>query len=106
MKKLFYVVVALVVLISAAAALLFNAPSAQDAVAKRVATAFLGQKPESVDGLRVIVCGSASPLGGGLERAQACIAVVTAEHFFLFDVGARSPQRRTPTRSASRSPES
>ncbi|MDE0887148.1 MAG: MBL fold metallo-hydrolase, partial [Myxococcota bacterium] len=64
MKKLFYVVVALVVLISAAAALLFNAPPVQDALAKRVATALLGRGAEPVDGLRVVVCGSASPLGG------------------------------------------
>ena len=98
MKKLFYAVIALVVSISAAAAVLFNAPAAQDAVAKRVATAFLGQTPEPVDGMRVIVCGSASPLGRGPERAQACIAVVTNEHFFLFDVGARSPQRMAQAR--------
>ena len=82
MKKLVYAAIALVVLIGAAAALLFNAPAAQDAVATRVATAFLSKTLEPVDGLRVIVCGSASPLGGGGDRAQACIAVVTAEHFF------------------------
>jgi ribonuclease Z len=99
LKKLFYAVIALVVLIGAAVAVLFNAPAAQDAVAKRVATAFLGQKPEApLDGMRVIVCGSASPLGRGLDRAQACIAVVTAEHFFLFDVGARSPVRMAQAR--------
>ena len=98
MKKVFCVVAALVVLISAAAALLFYAPFAQDALAKRVATALLGRGAEPVDGLRVVVCGSASPLGGGGDRAQACIAVVTAEHFFLFDVGARSPQRMAQAR--------
>jgi ribonuclease Z len=99
LKKLFYVIFALVVLIGAAVAVLFNAPAAQDAVAKRVATAFLGQKPEApLDGMRVIVCGSASPLGRGPERAQACIAVITNEHFFLFDVGARSPQRMAQAR--------
>jgi ribonuclease Z len=99
LKKLFYAVIALVVLIGAAVAVLFNAPAAQDAVAKRVATALLGQKPEApLDGMRVIVCGSASPLGRGLDRAQACIAVVTAEHFFLFDVGARSPVRMAQAR--------
>ena len=38
--------------------------------------------------LRVYVCGSASPLGMG--QAQACIAVVTPEHFFLIDSGAGS----------------
>ncbi|MCP4004307.1 MAG: MBL fold metallo-hydrolase [bacterium] len=98
MKKFLYFLIALVVLVGAAAAVLFNVPAAQDALAKRVATTFLGRTPERLDGLRVIVCGSASPLGRGLERAQACIAVVTNEHFFLFDVGARSPLRMAQAR--------
>jgi ribonuclease Z len=53
----------------------------------------LGQAPTPPDGLRVVVCGSASPLGNLPDRAQACIAIVTPGHFFLFDVGARSPVR-------------
>jgi len=93
MKRLFYAVVAVVALIGAAAAVVLNVPAAQDAVFKRGATAVLSRAPEPPDGMRVIVCGSASPLGRDPERAQACIAVVTAEHFFLFDVGARSPLR-------------
>ncbi len=52
-------------------------------VAERGAEAFL----ES-ESLRVYVCGSASPLGTG--QAQACIAVVTPQHFFLIDSGAGS----------------
>jgi ribonuclease Z len=43
--------------------------------------------------LRVFVCGSASPLGNTPDRAQACIAVVTPDHFFVFDVGAGSAAR-------------
>jgi ribonuclease Z len=93
LKKLFYAVVAVAVLIGAAAAAVFNVPAVQDAVFKRGATAVLGQTLEPLDGMRVIVCGSASPLGQDPERAQACIAVVTGEHLLLFDVGARSPQR-------------
>ena len=54
----------------------------------------LGQDaPPPPDGMRVVVCGSASPLGNDPTRAQACIAVLTPEHFFPFDVGARSPLR-------------
>jgi len=70
LKKLFYAVVAMVVLIGAAAAVIFNVPAAQDAVFKRAATAVLGQTPEPLDGMRVIVCGSASPLGMDPERAR------------------------------------
>jgi ribonuclease Z len=44
--------------------------------------------PES-ESLRVYVCGSASPLGV-TDRAQACIAVLTPDHFYVIDSGAGS----------------
>ena len=51
------------------------------------------------DSLQVYVCGSASPLGMG--QAQACIAVVTPDHFYLIDSGAGSTENinrlRLPT---------
>lgn len=93
MKRVSYVVLAVAVLIGAAAAVVLNVPAGQDAVFKRAATAVMARAPEPLDGMRVIVCGSASPTGTDPERAEACIAVVTPEHFFLFDVGARSPLR-------------
>ena len=89
--KLWSVAVAVFVLFGAAACV----PAAEDALYKRAVTAVMKRPPAPLDGMRVVVCGSASPLGWGPERAQACIAVVTNEHFFLFDVGARSPQRMT-----------
>ena len=63
----------------------------QDALLARAVTAIAGSQPASAgaDSLRVFVCGSASPLGM-TDQAQACIAVVTDEHFYLFDVGAGS----------------
>ena len=44
------------------------------------------------DSLRVFVCGSSSPLLD-LNRAKACIAVVTDKEFFLFDTGAGAGAR-------------
>jgi len=41
------------------------------------------------DALRVFVCGTASPLGNS-NRAQACIAILTPTHFYVFDSGAGS----------------
>ena len=93
MKKLLYVLLAIGALVGVAAALVYNTAAGQDAVFKRAASALLGQAPSTFDGLRVVVCGSASPLGNDPNRAQACIAVVTPDHLFLFDVGARSPLR-------------
>ena len=93
MKKLIYAVIAVVLVIGIAGAVILNTTAGQDAVFKRAAALVLGQSTEQFDGMRVVVCGSASPLGFDPSRAQACIAVVTPEHFFLFDVGARSPMR-------------
>ena len=67
--------------------------SIEDALFGRVLRSNFTAEAPSIEGMRVVVCGSASPLGNDPERAQACIAVVTAEHFLLFDVGARSPLR-------------
>ncbi len=93
MKKAVYVLLIAVVLLGAAAAAVYNTAAGQDALFKRAATALMSRSPDQFDGLRVVVCGSASPLGNDPSRAQACIAVVTPQHFFLFDVGARSPLR-------------
>ena len=74
-------------------ALVYRLAPVQDFLLKRLTTVVMNSTPEPFDGLQVIVCGSASPLGNNPDRAQACIAVVTPEHFFLVDVGARSPLR-------------
>jgi len=97
-KKLLYVVFALILLIGAAAAVVINSAAGQDALFKRAASAIMSQTTAPLQGLRVVVCGSASPLGNDPDRAQACIAVITPEHFLLFDVGARSPLRMAQAR--------
>ena len=93
MRRLLYGVVAMVLALAAAAAVIYNTAAGQDALFSRAVQAVMGQAPLFPDGLRVVVCGSASPAGNDPNRAQACIAVLTPEHFFLFDVGARSPMR-------------
>lgn len=98
MKKLILSTGIVILLAGLAGAFLFNTAAGQNALFERAATAVLSQAPASLNGLRVVVCGSASPLGNDPNRAQACIAVLTPEHFFLFDVGARSPMRMAEAR--------
>ena len=90
MKKLGVVVISLLILLLAGRGLL-NLPAVQDILLKR-GTAVIAQQAalplEESENLRVYVCGSASPLGMG--QAQACIAVVTPEHFYLIDSGVGS----------------
>lgn len=93
MNKITTSIVTLVLIIAGSGAVIYNTASGQDFLYKQLATLATGQKAINPEGLNVIVCGSASPLGNDPARAQACIAVVTPEHFFLFDVGARAPMR-------------
>jgi ribonuclease Z len=90
MKKMLTILLVLVAIIGIGRALL-TLPAVQDALLER-GTAAIAKRgaepfPES-ENLRVYVCGSASPLGMG--QAQACIAVITPDHFFLIDSGAGS----------------
>ena len=90
MKKTLIVVLCLLIVVGLGRALL-TLPAVQDMVLERgiaiIAKRGAEPLPDS-ESLRVYVCGSASPLGMG--QAQACIAVVTPEHFFLIDSGAGS----------------
>ncbi len=101
MKKLLMLISA-VVLIAFAGRLALKVPIIQDAAIKRGAAAMAfnaANTKEESDSLRVYVCGSASPLGMG--QAQACIAIVTPDHFYLVDSGAGSTENinllRLPT---------
>ena len=72
---------------------LFQLPAVQDGLFRRAVSQVMKTPPPVPEGLQVVVCGSASPLGNSPNHAQACLAVLTPEHFFLFDVGARAPLR-------------
>ena len=97
MKKLFYLVVAVVV-IAGIGRLALEAPQVQDGVLSRFAGLMMSQSgaPEP-DSLQVYVCGSSSPLPGG-GRAQACIAILTPQHFYIVDSGAGSTRNLTAAR--------
>jgi ribonuclease Z len=83
----------IVALVVVAALAVWHVPKLQDQLFDRLSLAMMQQSPAAINGLRVVVCGSASPLGNDPNRAQACLAVLTAEHFFLFDAGAGSQIR-------------
>jgi ribonuclease Z len=90
MKKAILLILTLLVIVGTGRALL-KVPAVQDRLLElgttRIAERGAMPFPES-ESLRVYVCGSASPLGMG--QAQACIAVITPEHFYLIDSGAGS----------------
>ncbi len=93
MSRIFKISGVILVGLTLLGGLLYRSASVQDMMMQTGVAAMLNSGPEAFDGLQVVVCGSASPLGNNPDRAQACLAVVTPEHFFLVDVGARSPMR-------------
>ena len=90
MKKTLIILLSLLLIVGIGRALL-KLPAVQDRLLElgttRIAERGAIPLAES-ESLRVYVCGSASPLGMG--QAQACIAVITPEHFYLIDSGAGS----------------
>jgi ribonuclease Z len=93
MRKFLILLCVFVAMVGVMVLAVLNIPTLQDRLFGRLSLALMKQYPPEFDGLRVVVFGSASPLGNDPNRAQACIAVLTPEHFFIFDVGARSPVR-------------
>jgi ribonuclease Z len=90
MKRIVLIAIPLLALVLITAYYIgFNTPAGQDFLLRRGATA-ANQPPAPLsDGLHVFVCGSAAPLPAP-GRAQACIAVLTPEHYFVVDVGSGS----------------
>jgi ribonuclease Z len=56
---------------------------------KLTSVAAAGTFPEEVDGLRVFMCGTASPMPTR-GRAQACVTVIAGDRVFVVDAGAGS----------------
>lgn len=103
MKRTIIVIVSILVL-AGVARLSIKLPGLQNFGLDVLGQGFVQQAasaaPES-EALRVFVCGSASPLGA-TDQAQACIGVLTPEHFYVIDSGAGSTKNITgaglPTR--------
>jgi len=93
MRKFSVWLICIAVVGGVAALAVLNVPRMQDMLFERLSLAIMKQSAENIKGMRVVVCGSASPLGNDPSRAQACIAVLTPDHFFVFDTGAGSQVR-------------
>ena len=66
--------------------------SAQDIAIEQIYRAKMSNAANGLpnpDSLRVFICGSASPVGV-TGRAQACVAIITPTHFYIFNSGAGS----------------
>lgn len=89
MKRVLKALAGIAVLLAIAVMVLINTTAGQNFLLKGGVSAAVAQAARSYEGLNVFVCGSSSPLPAP-NRAQACLAVITPEHYFIVDAGAGS----------------
>lgn len=91
MKRAFGVLLIASLLLAALGGFFLYTVTGQDILLSRLAGAPLpgGEWTEPFDGLRVFMCGTASPLPAA-GRAQACVAVLAGESMYVVDAGAGS----------------
>ena len=92
MKKFFLYLVIVAALLAGLLRYSIEFEGAQDLAMRQFAKVVLDRAAQGLpqpDGLRVHVCGSASPLGMS-DQAQTCLAVITPGHFYIVDSGAGS----------------
>jgi len=90
MKKILIATFALTIGLVIVVMLALDHPAVQNALlTKGMTSAMSTNNDVTKDALHVFVCGSSSPLPSP-NRAQACIAIVTPEHFYVIDSGAGS----------------
>ncbi len=84
--------VVLVAVIGVSAFVVLRVPAVQDALFDRMARAALTRDRDAIlkdDALRVLVCGSSSPMPDP-HRAKACIAVIAGGKIYIVDTGPQS----------------
>lgn len=90
MKRIFILgIAAIVAIVTLGYVTLIYTTPGQDFLLSRAASVMASQNDTPPDGLRVLVCGSAAPLPT-VGRAQACLAVITPDHYFVIDAGSGS----------------
>jgi len=89
MRRVLRWLVLIVVVVVAGGALLLRLTAVQDFLMKRVVAIAMSRPPLHLfddDALRLVVCGSASPLPHP-TRARPCVAVVAGGKYYLVDTG-------------------
>lgn len=90
MKGTLAVLVVIVAVASLAAGALLFTESGQDALLSRIARLGVSRAfPADMDGLRVFICGTSSPLPAP-DRDQTCVLIMAGGRMFLVDAGAGS----------------
>ncbi len=92
MRRAFLWFLGAVLVVAVLCVALFQLPAVQDRVLERAVARIMAASPDALfeeDALRVLLCGSSSPLPHR-DRAQACVAVFAAGRMWIVDTGAGS----------------
>ena len=71
MRKIIIVILALALVTALAVGIAINVPASQNLLLGRFMATMMTATPKKLEGMRAIVCGSASPLGNEPDSAQA-----------------------------------
>ena len=89
MRRILWILAALVLVVVAAGAIAFTSRSVQDAIVRRIVRERIGRDTSALlapDALRVLLCGTASPIPSA-RRAEACTAVFAGGRMWIVDTG-------------------
>ncbi len=89
MRRVFLWLLGAALVVAALCAALFQLPAVQDRIVKRAVARAVAVSPDDLfeeDALRVLLCGSSSPLPHR-DRAKACVAVFAAGRMWIVDTG-------------------
>jgi len=90
MKRLLLIALSLAGIVALLAGYVLFTRSGQDMALERMVSLAVAPADDApVDGLRVFMCGTSSPLPAP-DRAQACVAVMAGDQLYLVDAGAGS----------------
>lgn len=81
-----------ILLLAALLRILSGVPAVQDRIIERALSRAIATDPYTKfdgDGLKVVFCGTSSPIASA-KRAQTCTAIIAGEKFFLVDAGTGS----------------
>ena len=89
MRRIFWILAALVLVVVGAGAIAFTSRGVQDAIVRRIVRERIGRDTSALlapDALRVLLCGTSSPIPSA-SRAEACTAVFAGGRMWIVDTG-------------------
>src|SRR5215470_8499114 len=89
MRRILWILGALVLVVVAAGAIVFTSRGVQDTIVRRIVRERIGRDTSALlapDALRVLLCGTASPIPSA-RRAEACTAIFAGGRMWIVDTG-------------------